>query len=190
MTPTPSPTPPIGGTCGGLVQEAEAGTLQNGFVVGNDAAASGGQYVHVPDGSGISYGFDASGPRVTYCVTVAEAGRYLLRANAYAADATDNSFFVQVDNEPAAPYLWDFPLNTAYNQYFVSDRRTRAAVVLELSAGEHEVIFYLREDGARLDRIELEPIASTRNAPLLEYLQTTELTEVNSDPLYLPLISR
>ena len=186
-TPTP---PPDGGQCGGLAQEAEAGTLQNGFVVGNDAAASGGQYVHVPNGSGSGYKFDANGPRVTYCVTVAEAGQYLVRANAYARNGSDNSFFLRVDDEPITPYLWDFPLNTAYSEYYVSDRRGREAVVLELSAGEHNLTFYLREDGARLDRLELERIASPNDIPLLDYLQTRELTVVNSDQTHLPLITR
>ncbi len=190
-SPTPSPTPPpTGSQCSGLVREAEAGTLQNGFVIGSDAKASGGQYVHVPNGVGNSYNFAANGAQATYCVTVAEAGQYLVLANAYAVDGNDNSFFVRVDNQPAAPYIWDFPSNTTYNQYYVSDRRGREAVVLELAEGEHYLTFYLREDGARLDRVELEPIVSASSIPLIDYLQTDELNELNSDSLYLPLINR
>ncbi len=190
-SPTPSPTPPpTGGQCDGLAREAEAGTLQNGFVVGNAAAASGGQYVHVPNGFGNGYSFDPNGPQATYCVTVAQAGQYLIRANAYAAGGNHNSFFVRVDNQPTAAYLWDFPANTAYNQYYVSDRSGKEAVVVELTAGQHYVTFYLREDGGRLDRFTLEPVVSASSIPLIDYLQTEELTEVNSDPLFLPLINR
>lgn len=46
FTPTPTNTP--ASSCGGLIQEAEAATLTGNFVVGSDAGASGGQFIHLP----------------------------------------------------------------------------------------------------------------------------------------------
>jgi hypothetical protein len=52
--PTPEPTPEAD-TGGGTLIEAEQATLYGNFTVGNDASASGGAYIHAPEGSGSFY---------------------------------------------------------------------------------------------------------------------------------------
>jgi hypothetical protein len=50
--------------------------------------------------------------------------------------------------------------NTSYEQDYVNDRYGADPVEVWLSAGANTVTVYLREDGTRLDRIELEPVAA------------------------------
>ncbi len=148
-------TPPPA-NCGGLVQEAEDGVLSGAFVMGSDVNASGGTYIHVPNGAGDS---QPNGPsQAAYCLHVTTPGVYYLKGWVHAASGADDSFFVRVDGNPASGYLWDTLRNTVYDMDYASHRGGANPVELTLAAGEHEVIFYLREDGTRLDKIELELI--------------------------------
>ncbi len=142
-------------SCSGLVREAEEGTTSGRFVIGTDTLASGGQFVHVPEGSG-STGSANAADSVAYCFDVTTPGQYRIKAQVYAEDGRSDSFFVRVDGEPASAYLWDFSASSAYVQGYVSNRGVSGAVLVNLSAGEHTVTFYHREDGGRLDKVELE----------------------------------
>ena len=145
-----------GGSCGGLSQQAEAGTLYGAFRVGNDGAASGGQYVHAPEGSGSSYsGADSSSSRVDYCFNVTTAGTYRIDGKVYGSNNTSDSFYVRVDGGPSEGYLWDSTQNTSYQTDSVSDRGGANPVLVTLSAGEHTISVHNREDGTRLDTISL-----------------------------------
>ena len=147
--------------CDGLVREAEEGTLVGNFVLGSDANASGGTYVWVPEGMGD----ELSGPgasRVDLCFTVTTAGSYNLQGYAYTdpPGGFSDSFFVTVDDIPVNGYLWDIPSNTTYAPSLVTDRVSESPLVSEtvevtLSAGTHIVSIFHREDGARLDKLEL-----------------------------------
>ncbi|MGB0384737.1 MAG: SdrD B-like domain-containing protein [Ardenticatenaceae bacterium] len=147
-------------TCGPLLQEAEDGSLMGNFVVGDDAAASGGQYVHVPNGQGNSYTLNSQ-QRVDYCFVIDEPGVYNIKGFVYAASGQDNSFFAQVNGSPMNGYVWDFPKNTDYLSDLVSDRNGADPVLVVLDAGEHTVSIFLREDGARLDKLELQKVYDT-----------------------------
>lgn len=145
----PDPTP----TCAGLVQEAENGAFSGNFVIKNSAAASGGQYIETPEGTG----FESSAPNgniAAYCFNVPTTDTYYLKGTLLGADSSDDSFFVSVDDQ-ANPYLWDFQRGTSFTGDFLATRGGADPVVLSLSAGEHIVKFYQREDGAQLDKLEL-----------------------------------
>ena len=150
-TATPTATPAV--TCGGLIQEAEAGALFGNFQVYADPLASGGAYIQVPNGTG------NSGPNgrsyAQYCFTVTTAGTYQIKGWVHAASGADDSFFVEVDEVPVNGYLWDTPLNTTYEGHYVTERDATAPVQVILSAGEHTVTFLQRDDGTRLDKVEL-----------------------------------
>jgi len=151
-------------TCDATLQrEAEEGELTGAFVIGDDSQtpASGGQYVHVPNGAGNSFNMPDPANQVEYCFDINSAGSYRIKAGVYAATGSDNSFFVKVDNAPTSGYLWDFPKNTTYQEDHVSDRNGADPVEVVLSAGEHTVTIFLREDGARLDTLELELVSSS-----------------------------
>lgn len=143
-------------SCGGLAQEAEDATLNGTFIVGEDTAASGGKYIHTPNGSGNFYNGPATENRAEFCFTVSITGTYYIRASTFAADTLNDSFYVQVDGAPELGYLWDIFPTSSYIIDYVNDRFFFDPVELELSPGEHIVTFYPREDGARLDTVELQ----------------------------------
>ena len=171
LTPTSTPSVPM--VCTGLEREAEEGALSGQFVIGNDAAASGGAYVWIPDGGGNALG----GPgetRVDLCFTVTEAGPYQMLGSVYTDQpgGYSDSFFVAVDGGPIGGYLWDVTNNTQYQPSLVTNRTNDDPLVGEpvevtLSAGQHIVTVYNREDGTRLDKLELLPsvaASAVRNA--------------------------
>ena len=149
---------------GGLVQEAEGGVRHGAFVNGNAAAASGGSYVWVPNGTGIRYDGPDPAHRVDYSFTVGQAGLYRIKGRVYAPSGDDDSFWVRVNGAPAGGYLWDVLLNTSYQTDYVNDRNGADPVEVYLQKGVATVTVYLREDGARLDTIELEAVANAAPA--------------------------
>ncbi|CAN5314369.1 hypothetical protein BH23VER1_BH23VER1_02390 [soil metagenome] len=137
-----------------LAFEAEEGVISGTkFQVGNDAAASGGAYVHVPNGLGGSPGADY----VTYRFRVNTAGTFRIRANVHAANGSDDSFFVRVPGKSSGDgFLWDAQQNSTYAEDYVNDRDRADPVEFDLPVGEVAVEVAAREDGTRLDRIWLE----------------------------------
>jgi hypothetical protein len=139
--------------CASGPQEAENGVL-TGFTVGADAAARGGGYIHVPDGAGSRWS-PTTAYYAQYCFTVPSDGLYRLEAGVWADTTTNDSFFVAIDGAMQGEGRWDTRVNTSYmtdeaNSYQVSD-----PLEVVLSAGDHIVDVYLREDGTRLDHLEL-----------------------------------
>lgn len=153
--------PPPGPACDGLVREGEDGTLAGRFAIGSDSAASNGAYAHVPDGLGGNSVADPA-DSAAYCFTVAQAGTYRIVADVYAADDYSDSFFVDAGTGPT--YLWDIPTNTTYVSDPVSDRNGDDPVEVDFGVGEQTVTVYLREDGARVDRVELELVSAAPSA--------------------------
>ncbi|MEZ4712083.1 MAG: hypothetical protein R3A44_33155 [Caldilineaceae bacterium] len=147
-TPTPEPTPTLTSCNGGLSAEAESGILHGAFATVADALAANGQSVLTPDGAGSLEAPNAA-HRVDICVTVATAGQYRIIAWALGPDENSDSFFLQVDSQPAGAERWTVAGGAAYAP-------NAAPLKPSLAAGEHIVTFLLREDGARLDRIELQ----------------------------------
>jgi hypothetical protein len=86
----------------------------------------------------------------------------MLRGRVHAATTESDSFYVEVDGNQAlgSVSLWDVaPPGTAYVWDYVNNRTPLAdPVILTLTAGTHTVTLYGREDGARLDRLELESV--------------------------------
>lgn len=168
-TPTPevadTPTPeaidtPVPALCGDLEQEAEDGTKFGDFELAPDLQASGGAFVHVPEGSPDDDEWDAPNPahRMDYCFTVREDGEYAIYGTVYSIDEVGDSFWVRVNDAPDRGYLWAVSpdVNEVYVLDYVNDRDSVVdPVTVELTAGEHTVSIYLREDGTRLDTIGL-----------------------------------
>ena len=142
------PTP----ACGGLAQEAEAGELFGAFRVVESASASGGHYIDTPDGFG--HQEDSVNPehRVDYCVNVSQPGRYKLTGWVQGAKKSD-SFYVGVDGD-IKDERWDTPRNNSFEPQDAG-RRNKPPFTFDLEAGEHTVSIYMREDGTRLDKLEL-----------------------------------
>ncbi len=161
ITPTPSPTPVPMAVCSDLFQEAEFGLLSGGFVVEADPAASDGAFVQVPNNGGGS----GSGPNESsaeYCFNVSQAGTYHIRARVMAPDGQSDSFWMQVNDEPANAYRWS--LSSENDSYYVDEAievsGSNGPLTIVVDApGTQIVTVYVREDGARLDTIELVPVS-------------------------------
>ena len=147
----PPPPPPAGG----LIQEGEDGLLIGNFVVGNDGSASGGQFVHVPNGVGGSSNPDPAN-RVDFTVDIPQSGLYRVEARVLAASGLDNSFFFGVDGIVSSAFRWNIPVSS--NGTYRTDNVAGSGqdpFLFNLSAGVHTLNLYVREDGARLDRFEV-----------------------------------
>ena len=147
-----------------LIREAEEGERFGRFVVGNDANASGGKYIHVPDELG---GAQAPGAdRVDFSFNITQPGSYRIDANVYADNGNNNSFFVTVNNLPSNGHNWRVLQNTDYALDSVSSQETgQDPLIVDLNAGLNTLSVYLREDGTRLDRVELVRVGDSNNVP-------------------------
>lgn len=193
--PDASPAP----VCGGLSQEAEDGVLTGDFMIGNDPLASAGKFIHVPEGTG-DYWY---GPNVRqlakYCFDVTEQGTYRLDGNVYGSDLLSDSFYVRVDNKPATAYLWDVLLNTSYLTDSLSNRYLADPVSLKLPVGPHTVTVYLREDGTRLDKLQLvktgtysepavPPLTAKPISGTIHVVDSSLVEELDFSQIYLSLL--
>jgi len=127
-----------------LVQEGECGQLYGMFVIGNDNAASNGQYVHVPDGSG-NRNYPDEDQKAVYTFNVATAGDYEIHGWVMAPNFFSNSFFLKTDDQ--SPQVWTFAQSNDYVDDLVDTQY--------FSAGTHTITVYLHRDGARLDKLAL-----------------------------------
>ncbi|MFN8442306.1 MAG: hypothetical protein U0175_16100 [Caldilineaceae bacterium] len=158
------PQTPLTTTCTGLRQEAESGILTGTFVVGDDPAASGGHYIYAPTGSGNYYNGPNPQQRAEYCFSVPLTGTYNIYVTSYAEDSLSDSFYAQVDGQPSSGYLWDIYPISEYIKDYVNDRFLADPVEVQLSPGPHTVTVYIREDGTRLDTLELK-LATPDSSP-------------------------
>jgi len=150
--------PPIARTTTAITLEAENGELTGILKIGEDPAASGGKYIFTDDKDEL-YRFSVNRPhKAVYTVNIEKAGYYRIRGWCYTPGLSqnNNSFQVTVDGQPDEGYIWDIQPNTRYDADYVNDRDSIDPVELRLEKGEHQIIFYLREDGTRLDCFELE----------------------------------
>ena len=143
-----------------LIKQAEDGVISGAFEIVEDSSASGGYYVHVPNRTGTRYDGPDTTQKMTYTFNITETGTYRIKGAVYASRGSDDSFWVQVNNSPVDGYLWDVLRNTSYQKDYVSDRDGLDPVEVLLPAGANTVSVYLREDGTRLDSIELELVAA------------------------------
>ena len=139
-----------------LAREAQAGELIGGFETRSDPAAISGTYVYAPNGVGTRMDGPDDTHKIIYTFNILEEGTYRIKGTVYAANGSDDSFWVKVNDDPADGYLWDVLQNTGYQQDYVNDRNGADPVEVSLKAGPNTVTIYLREDGTRLDNIELE----------------------------------
>lgn len=134
--------------------EAESGQLNAPFVTQNDKTAFGGSFIVVPD-AGNFYGDAHTTKMAVYEITITEPGAYILfaRVRTPANNGTDDSFFVQMDDQAVS--LWDTNVDPRWNWDKVSNRNGADPVIFNLSEGVHTLKVKLREDGTELDRLVL-----------------------------------
>ncbi|MEJ2750485.1 MAG: S8 family serine peptidase, partial [Anaerolineae bacterium] len=136
--------------------EAEDAQLSGNFRIGYDTNASGGRYISTANGTGF-YNFGSLN-QAKFVFYVNQAGKYAIEGDVYAPNGGDDSFWVTVDGMTSSGYLWDTWNNTSYASDFVNNRDVTDQVVVNLTAGQHVVTVYQREDGTRLDALRLKNI--------------------------------
>ena len=142
-----------------LIREAQYGDMKGSFIVVDDSSTASGRYVYVPNGDGNRIDGADENQKITFTFNVAQSGTYRIKGTVYAANGSDDSFWVKVNGNPAGAYLWDVLQNTSYKEDYVNDRNGADPVEVSLTSGLNTVAVYLREDGTRLERLELEPVA-------------------------------
>jgi hypothetical protein len=143
---------------------ADYNYLGGGMQLVTDPAAPHGQFLWLPDGA---YPGNFNLPvktqhRAEYEFIVPRSGNYRLRGLIRSTDFSSDSFFVEFDGNQAlgTVYTWDTqPVGAAEYQWdYLNTRNGADPVVVALTAGTRRVTVYARDDGTRLDRLELESV--------------------------------
>ncbi|MEK7949373.1 Ig-like domain-containing protein [Luteolibacter soli] len=137
--------------------------IGGGMQIVTSAGSPVGHYMVLPDGD---YPNNQLLPvktqhRAEYRFVVPYAGQWRLRGLVRPASSSSDSFWIEIDGNQAAGtvYQWDAnPLGSAYVWDLVSNFGGADPVVLNLTAGQHTVTVYGRDDGTRLARLELESV--------------------------------
>jgi hypothetical protein len=125
--------------------EAENGHLTAPMEIHSSSAASGGQFVVVPEGSGsnlddVTHG----GPgQVRFSFKLPQGGPYAIWARTIAPNTNSDSFYVMSGSSPISE--WIVPQSTAW-------KWNKVAQVF-VGAGTFRLSFRQRDDGTRLDKV-------------------------------------
>ncbi|MCH9670195.1 MAG: carboxypeptidase regulatory-like domain-containing protein [Gammaproteobacteria bacterium] len=158
----------------GVRTEAEEGLLFGDFTVGTDSNASNGQFVWVPNNGVSHYSSIPTNDYVEYELTLESAQSVELQTRVMGIDGSSNSFYVTINGQPASGYAYQTPDDGHWRTDDVNDFHNGGAdpVSVFLPAGTHEVRFYLREDGTKLDWVKpicaAEPVCQECQGGLTE----------------------
>ncbi len=132
--------------------EAECGNVGGLFNEVTDSNASGDAYVTVQSGNNSTANAPGSNGQISFTFNVEEGGDYNVWARVITPNATDDSFWVQMDggtwvlwNSIGPHNNWAWEQATSYN----------------LSVGAHTLVIGYREDGALLDKLHLTNLNET-----------------------------
>ena len=153
-TPEPTPTPtPISAPSTAVLINAESGTLTAPMQIASTPNTPGGSYIVTPTSN--------SGSAV-YNFNITQAGTYKIIAEAFAANASSDSFRIKIDNGTA--YIWDLnptgnsALYNIWRQSEITGRGTGTLsapqfnpLTVQLSSGSHTITVSGIESNTRLD---------------------------------------
>lgn len=100
--------------------------------------------------------------RAVYNFTVDKAGDYTISAQVNAPNGSQNSFYVNVDAEPADPQnIWNIPATSGFMSRTVNWSADGAVPhVFRLGAGNHQLIIRGRSANTQLSTITIAPVAA------------------------------
>jgi len=177
-----------------LALEAEDGTINAGgtgsFVEVADAAASAGAYIWSPQGSRAGNTLNTA-LRVSYSFVLPRAGEYYVRGLVRSDAGDSDSVFVGFDNLPPSEWHTNQVAGQVGSGQFHWDVANSSRLpltnpsVFNLTAGAHTLQLYVRDDGTRVDRLELvtlRPLA-TWSGPALAVNGPFNATLTFSEPV-------
>jgi hypothetical protein len=153
----------------GLTFPSTSGTISSPFYITNNNAIVQPSYTTLSLAGQAVYNFNVSA-----------AGNYVITAQVNAPGTDNNSFFVNIDAQPADPAnIWDVPVTSGFASQTVSWRGNGttstnspsgmtaqyAPAVFNLSAGTHQLIVRGREGLVQLGTITIAPYGQTQNTP-------------------------
>ncbi len=125
----------------------------------NDATASGGGYLWVPEIDGQSGG--GGGGHATYALTVTAAGSYTLSGRVLTPTPDDDSFFLSVSAWDGTVILpettWSPGVFKSWTWRDITLPGKKGATLLDLPQGKVTLTLRPREAGAKIDRFRLTP---------------------------------
>ena len=150
-TPTPSPTPGSSTFSVSFPADSEKSTEKP---TGSFAVTDG--YISQSSGTGLT-----EGGRVVYEFTVPDHGEYSVIFEVDAANAGENSLYLNIDAEPQDPVMiWDIPATTGFQSRVASwrgggtfDNNQFVPKYFLLSPGDHELIIRGREANTKFKKI-------------------------------------
>lgn len=133
--------------------EAESGPETAPMTVVNDAAASGGQYIWVPNGNGNNTSATGTQGVATLTFNVATAGQYRIWGLVRTPNSNDNQFWIRMDNGSYTNWTTFTGNGSNWTWDLVNNSGAQDPIVYTLAAGSHTLRVRWREDGARIDRL-------------------------------------
>ncbi len=147
--PPAAPATPGGGTSSIPVLHVDA---PDALLTGNMTLVAG--TVGVPDAGSYAASPAATTSSASFVFNVTEADDYSIYASVASFGGTSDSFWVQIDGQPSAGFLWD----TGTGVMAVRDRYlSPQTIVVTLYPGQHVVTIFQREDGPTVAWMELRP---------------------------------
>ena len=171
-------------SCGPLMQEAETGVVFGEIKVLNRATASGAKAIGTDENAVLDFTENPDARhRVDYCVKVATPGIYRIKTWVAGDNVGADSFLVQVNKGDAYTYSFADIVRNAnpypnFSEDYVKGLNVADPLEFSFSAGDQRLSFYLREDGAELDKLELELVKAT---PEAGFLETINIPAVSND---------
>lgn len=140
-------------TDSGHYLEAEDGALSGGFDIGRDSAASAGRYIAPPFGVNLPDNAPPGSARAVYEFSLRTPGTYYIWGRIRSPTASNNRFYVQVDDN--LPWIkWRISTGDIwYWDAFHNDTDYENAIKFPLTAGDHRVTVANWVDGVDLDRL-------------------------------------
>ncbi len=141
--------------------EAEAGDVTWPMTCGEDAAASGGQFVWMPAKPG-ERGGSATGC-VTWELRVEKAGKYYLWGRVFAPTPENDSFYLHLFTDAAdliEPTTWPTGTHKQWQWTRVTLEGAKPPMPISLPAGPVNLQLRVREAGTEIDRLFLTPQAA------------------------------
>ncbi|MEM7798665.1 MAG: dockerin type I domain-containing protein [Chloroflexota bacterium] len=159
-------------TCRTLSQEGEFGEIEGDlFEIGSswfletdplDIYDRDATFIHVPNGNGDNLsGASDSVDFATYCFVLPRSGEFkLVGLVRNQGENVSEAFYVQVNGEPSNGYIWKVDGDTLAPNFLENELTDDdGPVIFDLNQGEHLVRIHQRQDGAKLDKLWLEPVS-------------------------------